>query len=201
MSEEEERLRLFAAIQLPEEWLRALVGIQTRVERTAAGELRWVRPELMHVTLVFLGYQPAELLPEIESAMETAATEGRQFRLTLGRLGAFGPPHGITVVWAGLTEMPQAMERLHQSLSAHLSARKVAFDRKPLVPHITLARGKRPMDRGASLRISAALKELELPKGLTTPVEDFVLMRSRLSPKGPSYEVVRDSRLGGVADV
>ncbi len=198
---EEEKLRLFAAVQLPEEWLVALSEIRASLEKVAASELKWVRPELMHLTLVFLGYQPSERLGEIESAIRAAAAESRPFRLSLGHLGAFGPPHGITVVWAGLEEVPPALNQLHEALTMQLSTRRIDFDHKPLVPHITIARGKRPIDRDVSFRVSAALKRIDVPRPLTVRMESFVLMRSRLSPHGPSYEVVRDFRLGGIADV
>lgn len=197
---EEENLRLFAAIQLPEEWLAVLSNIRASLERAAAGELKWVRPELMHLTLVFLGNQPSERLHEIESALGTSATEGKPFRLSLGNLGTFGPPHGITVLWAGLEEVPPPLAQLHRSITAQLAAQQVDFDRKPLVPHITVARGKRPIDREISLRVAGALKGLRLPGSMTTSVEDFVLMRSRLSPKGPSYEVRQRFRLGDAHD-
>ena len=197
---EEENLRLFAAIQLPGEWLAVLSNIRASLERVAAGELKWVRPELMHLTLVFLGNQPAERLHEIESALGTSATEGKPFRLSLGNLGTFGPPHGITVLWAGLGEVPPPLAQLHRSISAQLATQRVDFDRKPLVPHITIARGKRPIDREISLRVAGALKGLLLPGSMTTSVEDFVLVRSRLSPKGPSYEVLQHFRLGDAHD-
>jgi RNA 2',3'-cyclic 3'-phosphodiesterase len=202
MSEEqrEEGLRLFAAVQLPEEWLRALAAVRRNLEVIAGGELRWVRPELMHVTLVFLGNQPSALLSEIESAMESAAAQCRPFGLSLGRLGVFGPPHGITVLWAGLAEIPPAMRGLHAALTSRLSDLRIASDGKPLVPHITLARGKRPIDRTVSLRISSAVQSLDLPRSLSTPVGAFVLMKSRLSPKGPSYELVRSFHLGSAGN-
>lgn len=197
----EDKVRLFAALQLPDGWLAALSRIRASLETVAANELRWVRPELMHVTLLFLGYQPAERLPEIEAALGTAATEGRPFRLSLDSLGTFGPPQGITVLWAGLTEVPPPLAQLHQVLALHLTEQKVVFDRTPLVPHITLARGKRPIDREVSLRVASALKQLDMPRGLATSVDAFVLMRSRLSPRGPTYEVLRSFRLGGAGDV
>ncbi len=193
---EEEKLRLFAAVRLPEEWLAVLSNVRANLERVAADELKWVRPELMHLTLVFLGYQPSERLHEIESALGTSATEGEPFRLSLGNLGTFGPPHGITVLWAGLDEVPAPLEQLHRSITAGLAEGRIEFDHKPLVPHITLARGRRPINREISVRVAGALKGLRLPGNLTTAVEEFVLMRSRLSPKGPSYEMLRRFQLG-----
>ncbi len=193
---EDTRLRLFAAIELPESWRQALVRIRADLERVAWGELRWVRPDLMHLTLVFLGYQPAETLPSIREAMGTAGSEANPFQLSLDRVGCFGQPGRVQVLWVGLAETPPELQKLHQSLAAQLSAREISFDRKPLVPHITLARVRRPMDRALSLRLYSAIQKTRALAGLSAEVQEFVLMQSHLSSAGPEYEVVARFRLG-----
>ncbi len=199
MNEETRQVRLFTTIELPEEWLTVLGRAQSQLERVGGGEFKWVRTDLMHLTLVFLGYQDSESLSTISTALDSAASHTSAFDLRLGHLGGFGPPHGLTVIWAGLEAVPPQLSALHQSIAEELASRRVPFDRKPLVPHITLARGRRPINREASLRVSGATKQIDLPR-LTAPIGSFVLMRSHLSPKGPTYEVVQSFELGDVKD-
>ncbi len=195
MSEDSGQIRLFTAIELPEEWLSSLARVQAQLERAGGDEFKWVRPDLMHITLVFLGYQDADTLPSLSSSLEAAAHQSRQFALRGGHLGGFGPPHALTVVWAGLSETPAEMRALHQNIAEQLRAAEINFDHKPLVPHVTLARGRRPINRDASLRVAGLIQRTELPD-LLKRVDSFALMRSRLSPRGPSYEVVERFQLG-----
>lgn len=194
---EEQRLRLFTALELPEGWRRTLAHVRGELERVSANEFKWVRPELMHLTLVFLGYQPASSLSDIEAALRWAASEVPPFSLALGQTGFFGQPHRLEVAWVGLASPPAELRQLHQAIGSHLSAHEVEFDPKPLVPHITLGRGRRPIDRGVSLRIHSVLQRLNLSTQPPLEVQDFVLMESHLSRFGPDYHVVRRFPLVG----
>ncbi len=190
MTEAESGLRLFTAIELPDEWRAALARVGVELERAGGALFKWARPELLHVTLVFLGYHERTALPGIERSLEAASAGVTGFGLRLGRLGSFGPQHAMSVIWAGLDGIPDELALLHREISERLAAAGVAFDRKPLVPHVTLARGRRPVDRDASLRVAAAMQRTVLPR-LTARVTEFVLMQSRLSRQGPAYEVLR----------
>jgi 2'-5' RNA ligase len=140
----------------------------------------------MHLTLVFLGYQSRDSLATIDAALGAAALNSSPFQIVLGRVGTFGSPGSLQVIWVGLQTAPAALEQLHGAISSRLSDSGVPFDRKPLVPHITLARSRRPV----SLRISAAIQGLKVPALRPSTAEDFVLMESRLSRMGPEYNVV-----------
>src|SRR5687767_14461827 len=48
-------LRLFIAIDLPDGWTAALAQMQALLRRQGLEQLRWVRPEGVHLTLKFLG--------------------------------------------------------------------------------------------------------------------------------------------------
>jgi 2'-5' RNA ligase len=128
--------------------------------------------------------------------MEATAGGGAPFELSMDRLGSFGPPHAMTVLWAGLTDPSSGLVGLHRRVSDQLTDRHIAFDPKPLAPHITLARAKRPVDRTVSLRLATAIQQIRIPAGLSMTVERFVLMRSHLSPKGPAYEVLNHFLIG-----
>lgn len=195
MDHAEDRLRLFTAVELPGEWLRGLQVASTRLREAGGDQFKWVRPELMHVTIVFLGSQDRAILPALTASLQNAATASRPFDLSLSRLGTFGPPHALTVIWAGLDGPSPQLLQLHENIGEELEGIRMTFDRKPLVPHITLARGRRPIEREASVRMASAIQRVHLPK-LTARVEEFVLMASTLSPHGPSYEVIHRFPLG-----
>ena len=194
---DDSKVRLFAALELPEEWRVALARVRIQLEGLAPGELKWVRPDLIHLTLVFLGYQSADSLPTIEAALSAAAIGASPFRISLGETGSFGSPGSLHVIWVGLAETPVELLHLHQAIGSELSGRGIRFDARPLVPHITLARARRLIDRAAPLRVYAALRRTRVPSDLAAEVREFVLMESRLGRLGPDYHVTSRFSLGG----
>lgn len=194
------KLRLFTALELPLPWQEELGRASAQLDRVGAGEVKAVRPELMHLTLVFLGYQEAGSMSRIESALNVAAGRSSPFRLTLGELGCFGQPHRLQVVWVGLANPPALLQQLHQAITAELEGCHLEFDRKPLVPHITLARMQRSADRAVSQRVYATAQDLSVPTGASTEATEFVLMESILSRSGPQYQVVGRFPLSGTKD-
>ncbi|MCH7580848.1 MAG: RNA 2',3'-cyclic phosphodiesterase, partial [Chloroflexi bacterium] len=51
MAKASPQIRLFVACELPDEVLNALGQLQDGLERAGAEQLRWVRPEGIHLTL------------------------------------------------------------------------------------------------------------------------------------------------------
>lgn len=190
MSQDTTKLRLFTALELPQPWREDLGRAGAELGRVGAGDVKAVPPDLMHLTLVFLGYQDAGSLSRIEAALYSAASQVPPFHLTLGRVGCFGQPHRLQVVWVGLMTEPPELQQLHQAIALQLEIMAIPFDRKPLVPHITLARMRRASDRNTSRQVYATMQRLSVPTGASTEVTEFVLMESILSRSGPQYQVV-----------
>ena len=90
----------------------------------------------LHMTLVFLGQQPAALLPDLKDIL--ARLPRTELSLTLDRVGYF-PRNRIA--WAGPGQMPEELVALHAGLVKELVNRKVSFnDQHSYKPHVTLAR-------------------------------------------------------------
>ena len=196
MSNHQRALRLFTAIELPEEW-RSLLAEETERLRDLSGRaVKWVRPELMHVTLVFLGNQPQSRVEPIEAAMRSAAERSSPFEMSLGRPGFFGSPQRLRALWVGLQDTPAELTRLHAELVRRLSEAQISFDSKPLVPHITIGRARDTIDRETSLRLHAELLRLGENRRLSTTVREVALLESRLHPGGPEYVALHSARLG-----
>lgn len=181
------RLRLFVAIDLPPAWREYLAARARDIERLAPGYARWVAPELLHLTVVFLGEQPAERLAVIQEAVASAAAAVPAFTLALGGLGAFGTP-APRVLWVEARPSGNGLQRLHAALQRELEARAVPFDVKPLVPHLTLGRARRDASTAAGRALAERLPRLALPPPPQPfRVAEVALMRSELSPRGPRY--------------
>lgn len=139
-------LRLFVALDLPEDARRALADWQELV----FADLRDLRiNRSLHLTLCFLGSTPANAVPEIEAALAA-----QPFSPLLLETGApiFLPERGRKrVVALPLVTAPQAPTGLPRLLdlqvrvsAALAQAGWYTPERRPYLPHVTVARYRRP---------------------------------------------------------
>jgi 2'-5' RNA ligase len=174
-------VRLFIALPIPPEIASAAAALLPDVPG-----LRPVRPELLHITLAFLGRVADERLGEVLAACADAASAQQPFGVTLDRAGRFpegGTPH---VVWLGMGEGATESATLAGAVRRALAARALPFDDKPYRPHVTLARVKDDVDRPTARAIAAAAERLRVPSLRFTALA-IVPFESVLSPKGPRY--------------
>ena len=95
-------MRLFIGIPLPSEYAHIIRKIQEAWKKRLISKVSWVRPELAHVTLKFLGEVDEEKIPAILQAMREAARGSFEAQ---GGAGGFFPPKGAPrVVWVGLRQ-------------------------------------------------------------------------------------------------
>jgi RNA 2',3'-cyclic 3'-phosphodiesterase len=175
------RARLFVALELPEEVVEAAAALA----RDAFGpvdELRLVRDESLHVTLVFLGYQPER---EIERIAAIAFAEP-PVPFDLVPEAVVPVPHRRPRLYAlGLEDAGGGLHGWQDGLSRRLEeARLYEPEKRPFWPHVTLARVK----RGA--RAPSGLAHRELAVELLQPFQAkrVTLFRSALKPGGAEYE-------------
>jgi len=170
----------------------ALVTVLHDLARSMA-DLKIVKPELLHVTLKFLGDTEENLTDELLARVENAAKNIEPFTIRLVGMGAFPSMSNIRVVWVGIEDgrlLGEIASRLDSSL-VDLGFEK---DRKGFVPHLTIARarsGRNIANVQEILRQNAASDYGEYS------IDRILLKKSVLSPQGPSYSVVREHLLRG----
>ena len=195
MEREDERLRLFVAIDLPEEVRESLARLQTDLRRHDLSGLRWTRPEGVHLTLKFLGETPASSLPAIEAALARAVRGAQPFRLALGAPGTFGNRRGPRVLWVDIEGDVKPLQQLQAAVERELAAAGFAPEERGFSPHLTLARVPQPSPPGLAEHVSRALTAVAAPQG-EIEVTELLLMRSRLQPSGAVYSRVAAFPLG-----
>jgi 2'-5' RNA ligase len=184
-------MRLFTAIDLVDRARAAIAEEQQRIIAAlgdAAGSLRLVRSEHMHLTLVFIGEVVDARAAAIVEAM-TRATPLPPFDLVFGGVGVF-PSHGRPrVLWLGVLEGSPEAIALHAHVARQLTAVGVMVEDRPFRPHLTLARWK---DSRRSTRPRLPESASAVAK---TRVEAVTLYQSRVSSAGPSYTPLAHARL------
>ena len=186
-------LRLFCAIELPVEVrARALEHIARLRERLPDARAGWERAEKLHLTLKFFGDVAPPRAQALAQALERAAHSVAPFALHIAGAGAF-PPHGDPrVLWLGVRDDSGNLALLHQHLEAECAAAGFKREERPFRPHLTIARLRQRTN-------ARALAELHRELGfapMQLTVNELVLIRSELGPKGSCYTALAHHGLG-----
>lgn len=147
-----------------------------------------MQPSGHHITLAFLGNQPADRVPEIASAMDDAVSGMAPLTLSPAALGSFRNHGIIQVVWAGVEDQPAgALAALRLRLTAALESHRIGFDEAAFRPHITLGRARRSGDREGSNGIRNALSGGGAWASQPLTTTEITLFQSILQPNGAFY--------------
>ena len=170
-------LRTFLALWPNPEIRSELARRALLIAKSVSG--RPVQPDVLHLTLVFIGATPRDRVPALQKLMD--GTHLPRFTVQLDQCG-WWRHNGIA--WAGTRSVPEGLLALQRAL-AH-GAQKLGFslDVRPYVAHLTLAR-----DAGRS--------PPALMPALEWEIDSFVLVASDLTPKGPHYRILHQCALDG----
>ncbi|HVR88632.1 MAG TPA: RNA 2',3'-cyclic phosphodiesterase [Candidatus Limnocylindria bacterium] len=184
-------MRLFIAVPLPLDLcLRAAALLPA-----AQPGLTLVRPDLMHVTLAFLGWITDERLPDAVAASVATATGQRPFELSFDRPGRFPPSGRPRVAWLGAGSGASELAVLAAAVTGALRERGLRFDDRPFAPHLTLARVRERVAPDDARAIASAIDSLAVPL-LRCRVDRIAVVESVLSSKGPRYAERASAGLG-----
>ncbi|WP_456430750.1 RNA 2',3'-cyclic phosphodiesterase [Thermosulfuriphilus sp.] len=179
-------VRTFLAIPLPTSVKEVLAHLIEELKDLAA-DVRWVRPESIHLTLWFFGSLEERRLGYLIEALEREDL-GDVFSLQAEGLGFFPPGGRPRVIWAGVSGDLDRLKALKEGLDRLVAPLGFRPEKRPFSPHLTLGRLK--SNRG----LASLLKRLASFKGLKTPsfeVREIVLYRSDLRPNGAYYTPIR----------
>jgi 2'-5' RNA ligase len=175
--------RLFVALPVPDH-IRVLVEAATAPARDSAPELTWTRPGGWHVTLAFLGDVASDQVPDVEGTVgqAVAASDVGPLRCQLGEPDRFD----TRVLFLTVEDDPAGgIADLGGSIQAAIEAAGLPVTRKPVHPHLTLARASR---RGAT--VTDAVTAAVAPVTGEWEADEVVLVRSHLGGGPARYETV-----------
>lgn len=171
-------IRSFVAVDLPADMREGIGAIQ---EDIAVEGLRLVRPELVHITLKFLGDVPENRIDKIAEALRDV--RAAPFTARVGGMGAF-PGRSIRVVWLGLEGN---FQELYGKVEEALKPLGFPREERGFSPHVTLGRVGRPSPEIAR-KLSPKIASLAIIDLGSFTVDNFVLKKSTLTRGGPIYE-------------
>jgi 2'-5' RNA ligase len=177
-------MRLFIAIPLPPDAIAALRRFGDAAGNAFPG-FRWTQPELLHITLKFLGDVDDITTDAAKKALGSVVT-GPPLQLKFGRTTLLGPRHRPGVLALKLAGEVEELTRLAGKVEDAFA--RLGFDRepRPFLPHVTIAR----MARDATPPV-ISFPELPGPPNWFQ-VRSVRLMKSTLGGPAPVYETVLD---------
>ena len=182
--------RMFVAVVPPQQVVEELRDFLE--PRTG---LPWIAPEQWHLTLAFMESVPEHRVDELAEELEAHLSLHPRFTMRLGGAGAFPNPARASVLWLGPQEGSQAGERL---AALARTSRNVANacgaspDGKRFVPHLSLAKLRRPIEATQWLRVLDTFTSSEWH------VDEVELVASHLGERRghrPRHETVATIRL------
>ncbi|MBJ7450708.1 MAG: RNA 2',3'-cyclic phosphodiesterase [Blastococcus sp.] len=156
--------------------------------RALPGAPRWTDPGRWHITLLFLGAVPREVLPALAVSAAPLVAAAPPVTLRLAGAGRFGSKRRPSVAWAGVDGDVGPLTVLADALAALARDLDLPVEERPFRPHLTLGRWapRRPADGTLTDRLAGY-------RGPAWPVGEVLLLESR---PGPLYEVVGDWPVG-----
>jgi 2'-5' RNA ligase len=190
-------VRCFLAIELPTAAVSALQAASAAIrnlEPAWAAE-KWATPEVMHVTVKFLGEVDATAVDRLATGFGAAAAEQQTFSLGFSTLRALPKADRAAMIWAVAEDLTgdcavfaRTAHQIAAQNGAHVESRKYA-------PHVTLVRSRRPRavarETLAAAAVCSGLAELS-----PVSVLSATLFASTLTARGPIHERLAEFALG-----
>lgn len=176
--------RVFCAVELPEEVRRQLeehtLKLRKAVPDAAAS---WSRVENIHLTLKFFGNVALDRIPVITEVASRTVAEFSPLTIGIGNTGVFPRPSRAQVLWIGVSDPSGKLLALQERLESECAAEGFPKEDRAYRPHLTIARIRRP--EGARHLADAHL-QMHF-KDINIELDELILFRSELSPKGSKY--------------
>lgn len=196
-------MRLFVALDIDDAVCRK---IETFLEgvRGFAPDVRWVRPESLHITLKFIGEQKEEKLEGIEQRLSEIA--GSPVQIGFRGFGFFPTAKSARVFWMGMDAGPE-LGRLAGEIDRAMEMLGIEREKREYSPHLTLARGEgrsgapgwRKEDKvnKVFLRLQEKLATMSPLDFGTMTAREFFLFQSKLQRGGAHYTKIARYELSG----
>ena len=180
----DDKVRLFFGVRVSMETLDSIRGAagELRDALSESGtEVRWVQPASYHVTIKFLGWTRAAVVPAIRDAVTSELAGFSAFQFTCLGVGAFPSTSQARVLWAGIGPGADKLEALAQRVQTAMTPLGFAPEGREFHPHVTMGRCRAGAD------LSQVLNPLSERVFSKTSATSLVLYESKMNPGGSEY--------------
>ncbi len=187
-------MRCFIAVNIGEEIRKALGELQAEMQAKAdvgKGDVKWVRPGSMHLTLKFLGEIKDQQLVEVCNITAEVASRHKSFELDVASVGHFGG-RSARVLWVGCGLGNDKLLHLQKDLEQQLAAAGWPEEKRQFTGHLTLCRVRNSKAGVKLAQLTDSYKEYDLG---TVLADSLTVYESQLRPAGPIYTALGNYKL------
>ena len=177
-------IRSFLAFEIPLE-IKEKIETLSKELKTSKLPVRLVRPENIHLTIIFLGSVDQEAIDNIKQRLQGIADEFLAFKVKLNGIGVFPHLRKPRVIWAGLDGDTEKLANFRDDLQEELRPLGFNSEKRPFRAHITLGRFKGPLARDDELKW--IIDKYHDINSSVNHLSELILFRSDLKPTGPVY--------------
>ncbi|MCE5186030.1 MAG: RNA 2',3'-cyclic phosphodiesterase [Planctomycetaceae bacterium] len=192
MKKSEDTMRLFAAIDIEEGVRQRIAAVQRQLQEElnlSHGQVKWVDPSQIHLTLKFLGEVADDQVVRVCDTLRRTAGQFAAFDFEVRGVGVFGKP--ARIVWAGTGECP-ALFQLQAEMEDQFEKLGWEKENRPFAGHLTVCRVK---NISAGDRLAKAAAAYENHVFGTVSAGEVILYQSVLGSREPVYTPVSRASL------
>jgi len=179
-------MRVFIAINLPEDIKAKVFHEFEIVQNSGLVTGNFVEKENLHLSLKFLGEVSEEEIEKIKKKL--SEIKFKKLDVEIGKIGFFPDENYIRVIWVDL--IADELKKLNELVEKAMFA--LGFnEEKDFTSHITIARIKSIKNKDL---LHEKLKKIKLKK-LSFKINKFSLIKSELTPRGPVYKIIKEFEL------
>ena len=178
-------MRLFVAIELPEDIREELVAVEEKLKNFF--KAKWVAKDTIHLTLKFLGDVEEKMLEDIKKTVSEISQKNHRFDLTLKDTGGFPNLEMPRVLWIGVEQGKKNTMGVMEQLEKELTKFGIKPEKREKSPHITIGRVK-----GLAQRDTKKKEDIHklTYKSRVFRADAVSLIQSVLTPSGAVYTVL-----------
>jgi len=181
-------MRCFIAIDIDEqiktEIKELVVELKDSID-ARPGDMKWVKVDMIHLTLKFLGDVEDSDVPKICEIAKKVVEKYKHFHVEIAQVGSFGDPPNV--IWVGINDGTGNLEKMADELEEQLLKFGIKKEGKKFAPHLTLCRIK---SFKVGRKAEETLDDYEDYEGPDMPIESVCVYQSQISDAGPEYTLI-----------
>lgn len=180
-------MRVFVALSISSSIKEKIADVQRRLKRRE-DKVKWVNPDIIHLTLKFLGEIGEEKVKKVFQTAEIVGREFSPFSMKIEGMGIFPNFSRPQVVWIGVKEEEEKLKSLVASLGKELKKEGFPEEKREWKPHLTIGRVRFLKEKEKLIDFIQLEKEKRFGE---ERVKDIKIMQSQLTPGGAIYTVFK----------
>lgn len=178
-------IRSFLAFELPGDTKKTIARVWGEMNAYSLN-IRWIKVDNIHLTVVFMGNVPQELITPMGEMTAQVCRKYGPFQIALKGVGVFPHMRRPRVLWIGLDGDIQRMADFRGRIQQKMKSFCIKQDRRPFKPHLTMGRFRKG-STGGQQHLHSLIAAYDGLASQRAELNELVLFRSDLKPNGAVY--------------